>query len=391
VAQPGAQSLYAGRTATFKATVLGSGPLVYQWRKDGTNISNGGNLSGVTTDTLTIANVGAANAGNYTLVVTNSAGAATSAPPATLTLVTPSGKVYEAAVRAANPIAYWRLNEAGDPSSGTLPAFNYMGGLNGLYRAGSAVGVQGPQPTGFAEFESNNTAAQTTSPGGLASWVTLPALNLNTNTVTFTAWIYPNVEHFNYNGLLMTRNGTTPAAGLHYTLNNQLGYTWNNGNSETWSWESGLTPPPGEWCFVALVINPTNAALYVYNTNSLATTNHAIGHTSEAWDGNAQLGGDQETVDWRIFDGRIDEVAVFNYDFTPAQVLNLFNSAFQPQQPPAVTLAIQQVGANVQLSWSQGALLEASEVTGPYTTNGAASPYTVAPSAARKFFRVQVQ
>jgi hypothetical protein len=140
-----------------------------------------------------------------------------------------------------------------------------------------------------------------------------------------------------------------------------------------------------------LVINPTNAALYVYNTNSLATTNHAIGHTSEAWDGNAQLGGDQETVDWRIFDGRIDEVAVFNYDFTPAQVLNLFNSAFQPQQPPAVTLAIQQVGANVQLSWSQGALLEASEVTGPYTTNGAASPYTVAPSAARKFFRVQVQ
>ena len=39
----------------------------------------------------------------------------------------------------------------------------------------------------------------------------------------------------------------------------------------------------------------------------------------------------------------------------------------------------------------QGTLLEANEVTGPYTTNNAASPYTNAPTAARKFFKVIVK
>jgi hypothetical protein len=240
------------------------------------------------------------------------------------------------------------------------------------------------------ELESTNTAVQTTAAGSTPSWVTLPAINLNTNTVTFTAWIYPNVAHGDYNGLLTTRNGSTAAAGFHFTLDNQIGYTWNGGNSETWSFMSELRPPLSQWSFVARVIDPLNAALYLFNTNSLSATNNAIPHTSEAWDGRAQLGGDQETPQWRIFDGTIDEVAVFNYAFTPAQVLVLYNSAFQSSVTP-VTLDIQRLGANVQLSWTKGTLLEANEVTGPYTTNNATSPYIFAPAGAKKFFRVKVQ
>ncbi len=83
----------------------------------------------------------------------------------------------------------------------------------------------------------------------------------------------------------------------------------------------------------------------------------------------------------------IDEVAVFNYAFTPAQILSLYNSAFEAP----VTLSIQKVGANVQLTWPRGTLLEATDVTGPWTTNNAASPYTVGPAGAKKFFRVRVQ
>jgi hypothetical protein len=76
--------------------------------------------------------------------------------------------------------------------------------------------------------------------------------------------------------------------------------------------------------------------------------------------------------------------------FTPAQVFALYNSAFQLPVTP-VTLNIQRVGANLQLSWPSGTLLEADAITGPYTTNNATSPYTFAPAATKKFFRVKVQ
>jgi hypothetical protein len=281
------------------------------------------------------------------------------------------------------------LGETGDPSSGTLPAFNFMGGLNGTYEPVSQPGVVGLRPPDFPGLESTNTGVQTTANGSTPSWVTIPALNLNTNTVTFTAWIYPNTLQGDYTGLLMTRHGSTPAAGFGYTSGNQIGYTWNGGSGETYNFLSGLMPPAGQWSFVALVIDPNNAALYLYNSAGLGSTNNNIPHTSEAWDGIAQLGGDQETVNWRIFDGTIDELAVFPYAFTPAQVLALYNAALGAAQP--VTLTIQLVGANIQLTWPQGTLLEANAVTGPYTTNNAGSPYTFPPTAAAKFFRVKVQ
>ena len=59
--------------------------------------------------------------------------------------------------------------------------------------------------------------------------------------------------------------------------------------------------------------------------------------------------------------------------------------------PPEVTMFFNFSGSSLELSWSQGTLLEATNVTGPWTTNTATSPFTVSPTEARKFYRVQVQ
>jgi hypothetical protein len=59
--------------------------------------------------------------------------------------------------------------------------------------------------------------------------------------------------------------------------------------------------------------------------------------------------------------------------------------------PGAVLLGAQMRGANLQLSWPQGTLLEATNITGPWITNPAASPYSMSPTAPWKFFRVKVQ
>ncbi len=393
---PRSQALYAGRTARFSAPATGSSPLIYHWRKNGTNINNGGNISGALTDSLTISNVAIADAGAYALVVSNSVGAITSAPPAMLTIVAPTGKGYEAAVRSATPVAYWRLNETGDPSTNT-PSFDYWGGFAGIYETNALNGfnlIDGPRPADFPEFEANNTALELDTSGVQHSyaWVTVPALNLNTNAVTITLWLQPQTDPVNndYAGLFFSRDGSASVngAGLRYGTNNQLGYTWNLGSTDTTLFNSGLIPPAFQWSFVALVIEPTRATIYLYNTNALASATNAIPHIAEPWDGSAFIGYDVGYYN-ADFPGDIDEVAVFNYAFTPSQVLNLYNAAFGAA--PSVTLTIQKVGSNVQLSWPQGTLLEASNLAGPWTTNTAASPYIVTPTNSANFYRVRVQ
>jgi hypothetical protein len=386
VVEPVSRVLYPGRTARFSATVIGT-PLAYQWRKNGTNITNGGKTSGALTANLVITNVGPADVAAYTLVVTNTAGAGavTSAPAATLTLAQPSGTPYENAVLAANPIAHWRLNETGNPATNP-PAYDYAGGLAGTYGSVATNGfyaIAGPQPPDFPGFETNNYALESTANTD-QSWVTVPSLYLNTNTATLTLWLNPNGSQSPYTpGVFVSRGATTIAAGIGYSYNDQIGYNWND-DPATYNFQSGLVPPFNQWSFVALVVNPTNATLYVINTNGVSSVDNPIQHLNAVWDGNAHIGNDANNVN-RTFNGLIDEVAVFNYAFTPDQVLSLYNAS------TSVTLTIQRVGANVRLTWPVGTLLEANNVTGPWATNNAASPYTVAPTAAKKFYRVLVQ
>src|SRR5262249_55017584 len=61
-----------GSPAVLHADASGFGTLTYQWRKDGTPISDGGPISGATTATLTIDPVAFADAGSYDLLVTYS-------------------------------------------------------------------------------------------------------------------------------------------------------------------------------------------------------------------------------------------------------------------------------------------------------------------------------
>jgi hypothetical protein len=70
--QPVSQTTTEGRSVTFGVSAAGASPLSYQWRKDADS------LPGQTNDTLTLASVTAADVGDYSVVVTNLLGSATS-------------------------------------------------------------------------------------------------------------------------------------------------------------------------------------------------------------------------------------------------------------------------------------------------------------------------
>ena len=74
-----------GSNVSFSVTATGTKLLIYQWQKDGVNLSDGGSITGATTTTLTITGVTLSNEGDYRCVVTNSAGTDTS-NTATLTV-----------------------------------------------------------------------------------------------------------------------------------------------------------------------------------------------------------------------------------------------------------------------------------------------------------------
>ena len=59
--------------------------------------------------------------------------------------------------------------------------------------------------------------------------------------------------------------------------------------------------------------------------------------------------------------------------------------------PPIVPLQFLSSPGSLQLIWSQGALQEATNAFGPWTNDGAVSPFTVTPTDPARFYRVKVQ
>jgi hypothetical protein len=86
--QPQSLTVYSGNPACFSVTAYSCAPLYYQWQKSGTNLVNGGNVSGATNNTLTLIPTTTTDAGNYTVIISNAYGSVISSV-ATLTVVDP--------------------------------------------------------------------------------------------------------------------------------------------------------------------------------------------------------------------------------------------------------------------------------------------------------------
>lgn len=160
------QTGWMGDSVRFEVTATGS-RLGYQWRKAGNALSNSTKITGVNTDTLTVANLHATDAGSYDVVVSNAVGSATS-ESATLTVLTTvaisqhpvsksvaagQGVFFSVSASGTPPLAYrWYKN--GDPlnsggrffgtATDTLQIANVQAGDAGEYHV-VITGVAGNQ------------------------------------------------------------------------------------------------------------------------------------------------------------------------------------------------------------------------------------------------------
>ena len=140
-----------GAMASFSVTASGTAPLAYQWFKNSAALADGGNISGSASNVLTIASLTTNDSGNYSVVVTNSAGSVTSSNAALTVLVPPA---------ISSP-----------PASQTLNA-----GLNAIF----SVAATGTSPLNYRWMKNGLTVTNGSKFTGATSNV-LTVLNLATN------------------------------------------------------------------------------------------------------------------------------------------------------------------------------------------------------------------
>jgi hypothetical protein len=127
-----------GGSAVFNVTAAGTGPFTYGWQFNGVTLSNGGNVSGSSTATLTLNPISYLDAGNYAAVVTNNLGNSVTSSPAILVVKDP--------VITSQPVA--TTNVAGTTATFSVTAagsatVNYQwkrGGTN-MVNAGNVSGA----------------------------------------------------------------------------------------------------------------------------------------------------------------------------------------------------------------------------------------------------------
>jgi uncharacterized repeat protein (TIGR03803 family) len=215
-AQPGNQSVLEGMTANLSVSVANSASLSYQWQYDNghsvTNLFDGGNVSGASSSALVIANARLADAGAYSVIVSNAAGALASsqaflavfpwrptitAQPTNHTVLAGQPVTFAVGVAGTQPLSYrWQRN-------GTLMSDG--GNISGS--ASSALTINSPSLADAATYSVTITNGDglAISTGAVLSVTSITAPNTSLGTVySFTG----GADGANPNALVRSANGS---------------------------------------------------------------------------------------------------------------------------------------------------------------------------------------
>jgi len=367
------QTVFQYATVQYSVGVTGTPPMSYRWT------FNGSPIAGANSSVLTLYGASAANEGNYQVIVTNAYGAATSSI-AGLSVTVPAWGTYSSAVMGSNLVAYYPLNDA---TTGTATNQGSLGvNYNGIYEGGYSS-VTGP--AGYSNFPSNNLAVAL---DGFSADVLVPSLGITVTNCTIAAWVMDAGGQVDNSTIFCQRQSSTFGIGIGQNGSGEwLKYTWNGGSYNNYT---GLILPTNQWAFVAMVINPTNAMIYLQNGTGMSSTNFAGSYSPQTFAGASYIGWDTAGGSTgRRWTGTIGPVMVFNQALSPVAINALYLGV-----PASATLSIAPAAGNkLVVTWPGGVLLEATNVMGPWVptvgaTNGA---YTAPPSGACKFYKVQLQ
>ena len=225
-----------GSTVTFNVTAVGTTSLGYQWRQ------NGSPLFGQNASNLVLIAIANSDAGNYTVVVTNSVGSVTSAPamlvtvpplitsqPTNVTVIQGQPASFSVSVNGQLPFSYqWQLN-SNNILNATNRIYSIAAATNstdaGSYRV-VVVNPQGSQTSSNALLTVIVPPAITQQPANVIA-VVGDIVNFHvsaTGTPLFYQWHLSNTNLPAATGATLTLNSvTTNNAGTYSVTITNLG------------------------------------------------------------------------------------------------------------------------------------------------------------------------
>ncbi len=318
--------VFVGTTPTIHLQAIGPS-LTYQWLSNNVVIPNATN----TAYTLTTGDTSSARSNFYSCQITNSFGPITVTVPVVV-LSDPTAP-YPAQVLADKPLYYFRLDEAdaGYPNNG-VTGYDYAGGQNGSY-SNANLGEPGysslTEPTetsaGFGLNAGKNSYMGNVSP--YVDFVTPNGSNAEFSVEvwvneafgqTFDAGIVTIGYGFGGEQFDIDCGASDPAHDLRFYVNSASNVTF-HANS-TFSLDNN----PG-WHHIVAVCDEAGGHLNFYIDGVLAgsgTITPGVGLRSETvpMSIGARLSTQSATDFDNQFFGMIDDVAIYNYPLTAAQV-----------------------------------------------------------------------
>jgi hypothetical protein len=330
--QPSSATAPPGVNVTFSVGATASSPMTvsYQWQFNGVNIANATNSS------YTVANAGLANAGSYSVIVSDAYSATMSSNA--LLIVTPFA-IYDQGVRYPGFT----------PQSLRLSYWKFDGGYTNQNNIGPTNNINTYLST------SNNFSGTSVSLSESTANLTYPLNLFNCSNGTVRFWYQPNWSSQPSNGpsdgVLINVGGGAPddPNTLYLQLHVQRGgndFLLGSGSNQVYvmdyftPYEDQLRLQQGLWCQIALTYSPSNVALYtngaLYGTVSqlLESYDDFPGSTNVTVLQNAAIGlylppinptynswfavGNNIGADPAL--GQIDELETFNYPLTAQQI-----------------------------------------------------------------------
>lgn len=345
--QPASQTLTVGANAVFSVTAAGDLPLTYQWQENGTNLTDGGQISGSGTSVLTITNLFETNRGSYSVIVSNPL-AATASAPAVLTVYAVStngttmaavhgftggtdGGVPNALFRSTNGLIYGTTQNGGLYGDGTVFSLAPDGTFSTL---ASFDGTNGAMPVAGLVQDAGGILYGTTKFGGSNSLGTI--FSVTTNGVVNSIYSFNgsdnNVEPFtalaldaagNFYGatsnnsaifdgnLFKMTPGGTPSTFYTFPLTGGTEGVWPSGTLTLGTDGNlyGLTTNGGAFNYGSIFrITPAGALTTIYSFTGGADGYFPIGQLVEGTDGNFYGVTKRNTVNKLAFYGTIFKV-----------------------------------------------------------------------------------
>jgi len=259
--QPASPTVTAGQTASFSVAANGTAPLSYQWRKNGTNIS-GATSSSYTTPATATADSGS----TFSVVVTNSAGSATS-NNATLTVNAAAVAPSITAQPASQTVTAGQTATFSVSANGTAP-LSYQWRKNGTNISGATSSSYTTPATATTDSGSTFSVVVTNSAGSATS--NNAVLNVNAAAVAPSITTQP--------GNQSVTAGQTATFSVSATGTAPMSYQWRkNGTSISGATASSYTTPATSMTDSGSTfsVSISNSAGSVTSNNATLTVNQA--------------------------------------------------------------------------------------------------------------------